>query len=340
MLRRGAFLALTLCLAACGDRTAHAPFTDSRLPPGLSPKDWPPHNWAWGLIQTDDGPAQRYGVAAAPTVPRAQVLILPGYGDFAETHFAEASALIDHGETVWVLDGAGQGGSARSVEPRDLGHVTSFDADERALAAMVHQVVRPPSDGPFIVVAEGTAAPVFLRALQLGQVRVDGAILIDPALETPASPDLDQANLANRFGLGGFRAPGGADWTRNDQLTDPDQARRMAWQIANPDLRMGGPSLGWQAAFSELVQAVHASAWSKVTAPVLLLTNSARAADADRLCRALPHCRRGRLDAVHGRAPAEADFIQSLMGPSALPPWTRPAPVDDPGPGAVFDVPR
>ena len=114
----------------------------------------------------------------------------------------------------------------------------------------------------------------------------------------------------------------------------------MAWQIANPDLRMGGPSLGWQAAFSELAQAVHASAWSKVTAPVLLLANSARAADADRLCRALPHCRRGRLDAVHGRAPAEADFIQSLMGPSALPPWTRPAPVDDPGPGAVFDVPR
>jgi lysophospholipase len=340
MFRRGVLLALVLSLAACGDRQAHAPFTDSRLPSGLSPKDWPPHGWAWGLIRVGDAPAQRYGVAAAPTVPRAQVLILPGYGDFAETHFAEASALIDHGDTVWILDGAGQGGSGRAVEPRDVGHVAAFDEDQRGLEAIVDQVMRPPGDAPFVIVAEGTAAPVALHALQLGRMRASGLILIDPVLKTPGAPNLDQAGWASRLGLGAIRAPGERAWVRDDQLKNPDQQRRMAWQTANPDLRMGGPSLGWQAAFADLIGAMDAAGWSKATAPVLLLTSTPASAEENRLCRALPHCTLQGLGAAPTRPDAEAAFIQGRAGPDALPPWTRPLPSDEDRSGAMFDVPR
>ena len=67
--------------------------------------DWPPQGWAWGLIQLGAAPPQRYGVGAPATVPRAQVLILPGYGDFAEVDFPQASALIAQGDTVWTCSG-------------------------------------------------------------------------------------------------------------------------------------------------------------------------------------------------------------------------------------------
>jgi lysophospholipase len=340
MVRCYALLSLLLCLAACGDRQTRAPFTDSRPPPGLSPRDWPPRGWAWGLIQAGAAPAQRYGVVAAPTVPRAQALILPGYGDFAESHFAEATALTERGDTVWILDGVGQGGSGRAVFAGDIGHVASFETDERGLETMVRDVARPSGERPFILVAEGEAAPVALRALQLGRVSASGLVLIDPVLRAPGRPDLDRAHWVSRAGLGMIRAPGGAGWTRNDAVADPDRRRRMAWQIANPDLRMGDPSFGWQAAFDDLTQTIRAAGWARVTLPVLLLTIGPDRADQDRLCRALPHCARQRLDAAHSRMDVEAASIQSLMGPNALPPWSRPTESEDEPQSVVFDTPR
>jgi lysophospholipase len=57
-----------------GERDA---FLDSRPPPGLAQRFYPPAGWAWGLIQLGDGPAQRYGVSGPAGAPRAEVLILP-----------------------------------------------------------------------------------------------------------------------------------------------------------------------------------------------------------------------------------------------------------------------
>ena len=44
-----AFCALTL-LAACGGQGSLAPFTDSRIPPGLEQRFYPPEGWTWGLV--------------------------------------------------------------------------------------------------------------------------------------------------------------------------------------------------------------------------------------------------------------------------------------------------
>ena len=342
MHRRVALLVLALCLAACGDRTSRAPFTNSRLPPGLSQTDWPPHGWTWGLIQVGGDPAQRYGVGAAATVPRAEVLILPGYGDFAETHFAEAGGLIGTGDTVWILDGSGQGGSGRDAGPRDLGHLKSFDADIQALGAMTQMVIRPGPDAPFFLIAEGSAAPVALSVLQQGKVRPAGLILVDPLLHSPAA-DLDQAHWASRLLLGAIRAPGGDGWKRDQQPKDPGDRRRHDWQLANPDLRMGGPSLGWLAAFDDLVQKVAAAGPAKVGAPVLIIsTGRGDARSEERLCRALPHCTLQSTNAAHPLTSIEAAFFQGLMPANGLAPWSSPIRGDDGGqaPSTPFDVPR
>ena len=291
---RGLVFALVLLLAACGARDDSAPFTDSRLPPALSLADFPPTGWAWGLIQTaKDAPAQRYGVAAAATAPRAQVLVMPGYGDFAESHYRQLRSFVGQYYISWALDGAGQGGSGRAVGPRDLGHVDSFEPDLDAVGAMVRQTIRPSPDAPLVLVAEGTAAPVALGALQTNTQGVGGLVLVRPSLTGPIAVDPRLTTWAARLRLGFIRAPGGSGWSHDDGAPDisTDRGRRLAWQAANPDLRMGDPSLGWLAAFDALTSAIKAAGWSRVTIPVLILTpRGAGDADWTPICRALPHC--------------------------------------------------
>ena len=292
--RRGVLLACLLLLAACGASDASAPFVDSRPPPAISQADWPPIGWAWGLIQTDPkAPAQRYGVAAAATMPRAQILVMPGYGDFAETHYRQIRAFIGQFYVSWALDGAGQGGSGRGVSPHDLGHVDSFDPDEAAVHAMIQQTIRPTPGSPLVLVAEGTAAPVALRALQRDPSGISAVILVRPSFRSSAGVDANVIDWAARLHLGFIRAPGGFGWRHDANSPDvtTDQGRRQAWQAANPDLRMGDPSLGWLAAFQDLVGQEQATGWSRVSTSVLMLSaHGAADSDAGPICRALTHC--------------------------------------------------
>src|SRR3569832_916048 len=89
---------LLLALGACrpGD-DPRAPFTDSRIPPGLEHRFYPPQGWTWGLLKIGTAPPVRYGVAAPASTARSQVLILPGYGEPAEAWFEIANELIAHG---------------------------------------------------------------------------------------------------------------------------------------------------------------------------------------------------------------------------------------------------
>src|SRR5665213_1874731 len=110
-MRRGIIsVILAGLLAACGggDRS---PFADSRMPPDLAERFYPPEGWAWGFVKVGDAPAQLYGVAAPAGAPRGDILILADYGELAETWFETARDLNRRGYAVWILEGAGQGGS-------------------------------------------------------------------------------------------------------------------------------------------------------------------------------------------------------------------------------------
>src|SRR5579871_5646097 len=43
-------------------RDSEDPFVETRPPPALPERFYPPAAWAWGLLQADDAPPQRYGV--------------------------------------------------------------------------------------------------------------------------------------------------------------------------------------------------------------------------------------------------------------------------------------
>lgn len=297
MVRAFAVAALLLLLAACGRSDVMGPFAESRAPPSLSPRFYPPEGWAWGLIQTGGKPAQRYGVAAGWRAPRATVVILPGYGESAEAWFETAADLIRRGYTVWILERAGQGGSARYTLPRDLGFVPSFDPDVANLRALVRVVIRPTDTKPLILLGHADGAIVALRAVETG-LKADGVIVSAPALAPKAvSADSAQA-LAGRAGLGRLPSPDWRPWSRSSPdargqgLTHDAWRGRVqqAWQTANPDLRMSSASLGWRGAHQAASRAVETDV-GLVKADVLMLLPARTAASNLALCKALPRCR-------------------------------------------------
>lgn len=260
-------LLATALLSACGGRDRE-PFGESRVPASLAPRFFPPEGWAWGFIKIGDAPAQRYGVSARAIDPAAQVLILPGYGETAESWFETVRALNDAGYTTWVLERQGQGGSGR-LGGRDVGDARSFDPDVAATKAMLTMLAGSGNDSPIVILAQGAGAPVARLALMRGG-RADGLILSAPilALDGPSAGAAQQARALRKVGLGGLRVLGQGGWKR-DLLAlpsaglDPQRAAsQAAWQTTNPDLRMGGPSYGWDAALLDAIEASNADpAW-------------------------------------------------------------------------------
>lgn len=306
-MRRVAALVFALLLSACGRGEISEPFGESATPPSLASRFYPPEGWAWGFVQARDWPAQRYGVVAAEGRPRARVLILPGFGESAEAWFETADQLSRSGSAVWILDRAGQGGSGRFAAPRDLGHAPSFAPDAETLDVLAARVIPPDPLAPLILIAHADAAAVALGAVQDG-LAADALVLSSPRLapETLAGP---LETFAGRIGLSRLAvpAPGWTPWTRGG----PDAAARglthdpwrgavqHAWALANPDLRMTGPSLGWRAAFAQAGSAARAGL-GRVRAPVLI---AATAGDGGSraICSALPDCR---LVEIAGAGPA------------------------------------
>ena len=266
-------------------------------------------------MQPPGAPAARYGVSASAGGARADVLILAGYGEPAELWFETARQLNAKGYAVWLLEPVGQGGSGRYSRLRDLGYAESLTPDVLAATAMADKVVHR---RPLIVMASGASAPIAIQALASG-APAEGLILTSPRLQADDPATLDKARRRQALGLGWLRADLHGGWSRrglDDQalgLThDPSRARlRQAWQIANPDLRMGSPSWTWLTAFASAVRAADA-AEPRLPTPTLVLEpdHTGRSARAD--CERMPHCR---LQPVAGAKPALQLEADAWRGP-------------------------
>jgi lysophospholipase len=318
---------LALPLVSCGDEGARAPFAESRTPPALAARFHPPAGWAWGYVKVGEDLVQRYGVSAPQGAPRGQILILPGYGESAEGWFETARDLNDRGYTVWILERQGQGGSERAAPWRDLGHVSSFAPDVTATKAMVKAVIRPAHGGvegrdPFVILGAGDGGLVALRALEEG-LSADAAILSSPNFDLAAPPRakgelIRLARWARTLKLGFVRYPGQMGWKRENQdvsLTH-DRARgevQQAWRLANPDLRMGAPSLGWYAAFYDAVDATGRDL-QRARTPVLMLDATEDVVTLSQpqsaVCAALPRCIETRYPRARHALHLETDSVR------------------------------
>ena len=311
---------LLLLLAACGGGDGRAPFVESRIPPALSPRFWAPEGWAWGLLKIGDAPAQRYGVSSTPITPQAQILILSGYGESAEVWFETARDLNARGYSVWVLERAGQGGSERYALPRDLGHAPSFNDDIRAVKTLARMMEAASPGTPIIILGHSVGGLVAVAAAEQG-APVEGLILSAPAFAGKDLVDSSKASLV-KVGMGRLPAAWGAGWNRNgpdgrgEGLTG-DIWRggvQKAWQTANPDLRMGGPSLGWLSAFRQTSRAIEPGLARLETPTVLLsggLDRNADAAEQARVCKIMAHCDLATFKAGHHALHLESDAVRA-----------------------------
>lgn len=261
MRRLTALACLLVLLSGCGGADDRAPFTDSRIPPSLGPGFWAPEGWAWGLIGVGDAPVQRYGVSSTAGAPRANILILTGYGETAEVWFETARDLNGAGYTVWVLERAGQGGSARYASIGDVVHVPSFEGDVAAVKALARAIVQSDAQAPLVILGQAEGGLVGLRAVQIG-APADVLFLSNARLK-PSAPLSNWPDWLMKAGVGRLPASLNSGWKREGPdafsagLTR-DRERgglQKTWQIANPDLRMGGPSLGWNSAFAKASEA-------------------------------------------------------------------------------------
>ncbi len=132
-----------------------------------------------------------------------------------------------------------------------------------------------------------------------------------------------------------MRYPGQAGWKREGQdgfdtrLTH-DRARgavQQAWRLANPDLRMGAPSLAWYAAFYDAVDATGRDL-KRVKVPVVMLDAGqdlkALPAPQAAVCAALPRCIETRYPKARHALHLETDSVRG--------PWLEGV---DPGPAAL-----
>lgn len=315
-MRRPCLALAALALTACSPGEQREALEDSRSPPSLAERHQAPEGWAWGRLAPPEGPQVRYGVAApAGQAARGDILILPAYGEPAEVWFETARDLLGQGWRVWSLERAGQGGAGRFLQPYDLGHSRGFAADAEAVRAMVGQVIRPAGDD-VVLLGAGDGAVVALLAVQSG-AGVDRLILSAPAL-TPLADAQPWESMLGRIGLGRLPSLAWRPWSRSDPPGEPalsaDPHRRALghqWEIANPDLRLTGPSLGWRAAFQR-GRSDALSAPGAVATPVLILSPAPAGAEAQAFCRRAPACEITTLSGS-GEAPhLEQESIRSL----------------------------
>jgi lysophospholipase len=307
--------ALVCALAACDRKPAEPAATT--IPSGLQQRFYPPTSWAWGRLDVAGAPPLRYGVANPAKAVRGQVIVLPDAAEPAEAWFETAGDLVDRNYVVWVLDLAGQGGSARWWATGSRAYTPSMDLDLAALRVLTARMVRP-ADAPVILMGDGLGAQLALRALSQGLPGVDGAVLGDPMLKprSLALPVVLDGQVAAEWiakaGLGRAPAPGERGWREDDARGRGRWAVGQQWMRGNPELRTGGASLGWIAAYNRSAEAARdPAALGRVAAPVLMFARPGVQAEARAACVAMKACTFEALT-VEGPAPhLAADAVRA-----------------------------
>jgi lysophospholipase len=289
-----AVLLVVLALAGCR-REAKDLYVDTRVPPSLSPRYFPPEGWAWGTVQAEGGSPVRYGVAAPTGAPKASVVIAAAAGEPAEIYYETAHDLIGQGYTVWVLDPG-----------------PSPSAGAAAIHALIDNMVRPKASDTVVLAGYDYGALEALLEAEALTPRVDGLVIWAPRLAEPLGIE---AAAKVKVGLGEFAAPGEHGWVRPDYDLSGRATLSQAWETANPDLRPKPRPWSWFANVAVGAdQAADPARLRLLAVPVLVLSPPSDAQTA-KLCMALAHCER--MAADPGKVPLH------LAPDSARDPWLQ-----------------
>src|SRR5215469_16381320 len=137
-------------------------FEHRRLPP-LADRFLTPQGFVWGTFVTPDGARLRWGHLAAEA-PRAECVLVGGFGDFIEKQFETIRDLAARGLSVWTLDWRGQGGSTRPKRWPNRPRARRFDRDADELAQFA--AAKPQSGLPRVLIAHSMGGAIALLCLR------------------------------------------------------------------------------------------------------------------------------------------------------------------------------
>ncbi|PWJ21109.1 alpha/beta fold hydrolase [Jannaschia seohaensis] len=186
------------------------------------------------------------------------VFVFPGRTEWVEKYADAAAHLSRHGLASIALDWRGQGLTERPKHNRLIGHVRDFRDYQRDLRAAMSHADAIGLPRPWHLLAHSMGGLIGLRALMDG-TPFQRAVFSAPMWGLPLAPHVrltawTVSSLSSALGLGEMNTP------RAGKASDPGNtpfegnlltrdAEMFAWMQshlrAEPDLALGGPSLGW-----------------------------------------------------------------------------------------------
>lgn len=201
---------------------------------------------------------------------RGTVLIFPGRTEYVEKYGDTAFELQARGYASLAIDWRGQGLADRMMGDRRVGHVGRFMDYQKDVTATVAHATALGLPRPFYLLAHSMGGCIGLRALVEGlavQAVAFSAPMWGLSMATWLRPIAwSVPALARQIGRTEVLAPGQTldtyvlreSFDLNTLTRDKDMWERLQVQArAQPDLMLGGPSLGWLYEASREMQKLH-----------------------------------------------------------------------------------
>ncbi|MGC2415917.1 MAG: alpha/beta hydrolase [Stellaceae bacterium] len=232
------------------------PLDRSLRAPALPERFLPPPGFVWGRFTAADGAVLRWGHLPIAN-PRAECVMVGGFGEFIEKQFETVRDLAARGIAVWCLDWRGQGGSIRPRRWPSRPRARKFERDAEDLAAFAREKLG--GQLPPLLVTHSMGGAIALVCLRRNPRLFAAAVLSSPmvGLRTGRVPPTLLRLItrpARAAGLGVCFIPGAHKW-RADRLPSHERSRgtsdaercqlRHAWFSADPGLRLDQATYGW-----------------------------------------------------------------------------------------------
>ncbi|WP_193334576.1 alpha/beta hydrolase [Devosia beringensis] len=239
-----------------------------------------------GFFKTIDKVQLRYATwPKAVGKQRGTICLVQGRGEFIEKYFETVENFRQRGFAVATFDWRGQGGSARLIGNKSLGHVDRFEDYGMDLRSFHGQILLPECPPPFYLVGHSMGGLASLFAAAQDRMMFDRIFLSAPMLALDRQP-LSMAGMArvatalSFMGLGRLpirrkadRPASEASFANNPLTGDMLRYLRMVDVVkARPALEIGAPTIGWvAAAMGAMAEAGSDSFPARLGIPLLML---------------------------------------------------------------------
>lgn len=218
--------------------------------------DGPDHGQAYWL-KSEDGVRIRAGVWTQDGA-KGTVLLFPGRTEYIEKYSGTAHDLAKCGYATIAVDWRGQGLADRLTRNPMSGHVIKFDDYLKDIDAVIEMAEQLDLPKPWHLLGHSMGGGIGLHAVMKG-LPVASCAFSGPmwgiSISTPMRPVAwTLSTLAQKTGLGHLFTPGTSKGSyvleeafEDNKLTNyrPTYDFMIDQVRAQPDLGLGGPSMGW-----------------------------------------------------------------------------------------------